>query len=568
MKKIIPFIACLLLGLVLGKFLWTSSEPISPGSPETTAEESLIYTCSMHPQIRQTEPGLCPLCAMELIPLDEAGSASDDLLTFSMKPSAVAMANIQTAVYGESGQASPAVREIYLSGKIAIDEDRLSTISSNVAGRLDAFAVAYEGQYVKNGSIIGSLYAPELVAAQQELKTASKLKDQEPALYQAARAKLKNWQLTDPQIAQIENASTVINQIDITADKSGIVLSRMVQLGDFLKKGQPLLRLVDLNRIWVELEAYEQDLPLLAVGQEVRFSTPSLPGQNLKGVISFIDPIIDANSRTAKVRLSVENTGLKLKPAMLVDAVVTVPSKESTTQNYLPKSAVLWTGKQSVVYLQKGATDFPEFEMREVTLGDAVGEKYEVLNGLQSGDQFVVNGVFVVDAAAQLKGGYSMINRPQTTVIEISEEFRMALNSLLEVYFDLKNELVESDYEGSMKMVQNFNLQLERLVIPFENREDWEPFGANLEDYLQEMNTSIDLDGLRNNFAGFTDQMTTLVSTFELGDQAVYVDFCPMAMNDQGAYWLSEFENIENPYFGSAMLTCGVVKRTFSGATR
>lgn len=567
MKKIIPFIACLLLGLIFGKFIWVDkSGPTDESS--ITEDEALIYTCSMHPQIRQTEPGLCPLCAMELIPLDQAGSTSDDLFTFSMKPSAVAMANIQTAVFGESSQATPVVREIYLSGRVTIDEDRLSTISSNMAGRLDAFEIAFEGQYVKKGQKVGSLYAPELVAAQQELKTASKLKDQEPALYRAARAKLKNWQLTEAQITQIENASTVINQIDITADKSGIVLNRMVQLGDFLKKGQPLLRLVDLNRIWVELEAYEQDLPLLAVGQEVRFSTPSLPGQTLKGIINFIDPLIDSRTRTAKVRLSVENPRGDLKPEMLVDGIVAVPQSAAATVNYLPKTAILWTGKRSVVYLQKGAADFPEFEMREVTLGETLDEGYEVLHGLQSGDQFVVNGVFVVDAAAQLKGGYSMINRPQALVIEINEEFRTALNSLLDLYFDLKNELVESDFEGSTKMVQNFNLQLERLVIPFENREDWQPFGVTLNNHMQEMDQATDLEGIRNNFAGFSDQMTTLVSTFELGDQTVYVDFCPMAMNDQGAYWLSEIENIENPYFGSAMLTCGVVKRTLSGATR
>jgi Cu(I)/Ag(I) efflux system membrane fusion protein len=567
MKKIIPFIACLLLGLIFGKFIWVDkSGPTDESS--TTEDEALNYTCSMHPQIRQNEPGLCPLCAMELIPLDQAGSTSDDLFTFSMKPSAVAMANIQTAVFGESSQATPVVREIYLSGRVTIDEDRLSTISSNMAGRLDAFEIAFEGQYVKKGQKVGSLYAPELVAAQQELKTALKLKDQEPTLYQAARAKLKNWQLTDAQITEIEKAPSPIEQIDIIADQSGVVLNRLVQLGDFLKKGQPLLRLVELNRVWVELEAYEQDLPLLYQGQQVRFSTPSLPGQTLKGVINFIDPLIDSRTRTAKVRLSVENPRGDLKPEMLVDGIVAVPQSAAARVNYLPKTAILWTGKRSVVYLQKGAADFPEFEMREVTLGETLDEGYEVLHGLQSGDQFVVNGVFVVDAAAQLKGGYSMINRPQALVIEINEEFRTALNSLLDLYFDLKNELVASDYEESMRMVQQFNLQLERLTIPFENREDWRPFGRTLKNQLQGMNTSIDLDGLRNDFAGFSDQMTTLVSTFELGDQAVYVDFCPMAMNDQGAYWLSEIENIENPYFGSAMLTCGVVKRTLSGATR
>jgi Cu(I)/Ag(I) efflux system membrane fusion protein len=407
-----------------------------------------------------------------------------------------------------------------------------------------------------------------LVAAQQELKTALKLKDQEPTLYQAARAKLKNWQLTDAQITEIEKAPSPIEQIDIIADQSGVVLNRLVQLGDFLKKGQPLLRLVELNRVWVELEAYEQDLPLLYQGQQVRFSTPSLPGQTLKGIINFIDPLIDSRTRTAKVRLSVENPRGDLKPEMLVDGIVAVPQSAAARVNYLPKTAILWTGKRSVVYLQKGAADFPEFEMREVTLGETLDEGYEVLHGLQSGDQFVVNGVFVVDAAAQLKGGYSMINRPQALVIEINEEFRTVLNSLLVLYFDLKNELVESDFEGSQEIIHAFHQQLNLLTIPFENREDWKPFGIMLNNHLQEMDQATDLEGIRNNFAGFSDQMTTLVSTFELGDQAVYVDFCPMAMNDQGAYWLSEIENIENPYFGSAMLTCGVVKRTLSGATR
>lgn len=567
MKKIIPFIACLLLGLVLGKFLWVA-EPIASSQMEAVGEEPLVYTCSMHPQVRQTEPGLCPLCAMELIPLDQASSSTEDLFTFTMKPSAVAMANIQTAILGQEGEFSPAVREIYLSGRVALDEDRMSTVSSNVEGRLDAWAIAYEGQYINKGEKVGSLYAPELVAAQQELKTTLNMQDKEPALYQAARSKLKNWQLTEAQINQIENSPTVIDQIDITTDKSGIVLNRLVQLGDFLKKGQPLLRLAELDRVWVELEAYEQDLPLLKRGQQVRFSTPSIPGQILKGAISFIDPLIDSKTRTAKVRLVVENPGRNLKPEMLVDAIVVIPQIQKAGVYNLPKSAVLWTGKQSIVYLQKGAPDFPEFELREVTLGEATRDGYEVLQGLQPGDKFVVNGVFVVDAAAQLKGNYSMINRPQSPVIVINEEFRTALNSLLEVYFDLKNELVQSNFKGSVEMVQNFKHRLERLTIPFENREDWQPFGQTLKDRIQVMNTTIDLEGLRSEFALFSDQMSTLVGTFELGASKVYVDYCPMARNDQGAYWLSEFENIENPYFGSAMLTCGLVKRTFPGATR
>jgi Cu(I)/Ag(I) efflux system membrane fusion protein len=567
MKKIIPLIACLLLGLVLGKFLWVA-DPMVQDQISSGEEVPLIYTCSMHPQIRQPEPGLCPLCSMELIPLDQANSSSENLFAFTMKPSAVAMANIQTAIYAKEGQVIPAEREIYLSGRIAIDEDRLSTISSNVGGRLDAFGIAYEGQYIQKGQKIGSLYAPELVSAQQELRTTMKMKDQEPALYQAARTKLKNWQLTEVQIDQIEDAPTLVDQIDITADQSGIVISRLVQLGDFLKKGQPLLRLVELDRVWVELEAYEQDLPLLENGQQVRFSTPSFPGQIFSGTISFIEPLMDAKTRTAKVRLSVLNKGRKLKPEMLVDAVVTVPLKGREQVRYLPKSAVLWTGKRSIVYLQKGVPDLPEFEMREVTLGETTNEGYEVIKGLQEGDKYVVNGVFVVDAAAQLNGKYSMINRPQTPIIEISDEFRATLNSLLDLYFDIKNELVKSDFKRSMEVVQTFNQQLETLTIPLEIREDWQPFGQTLKDRLMELSATTDLEGLRNEFAGFSDQMTSLVGTFELGEAEVYVDFCPMAMNDQGAYWLSEFKNIENPYFGSAMLTCGLVKRTFSGATR
>ena len=567
MKKIIPLIACLLLGLVLGKFLWVA-DPMVQDQISSGEEVPLIYTCSMHPQIRQPEPGLCPLCSMELIPLDQANSSSENLFVFTMKPSAVAMANIQTAIYAKEGQVIPAEREIYLSGRIAIDEDRLSTISSNVGGRLDAFGIAYEGQYIQKGQKIGSLYAPELVSAQQELRTTMKMKDQEPALYQAARTKLKNWQLTEVQIDQIEDAPTLVDQIDITADQSGIVISRLVQLGDFLKKGQPLLRLVELDRVWVELEAYEQDLPLLENGQQVRFSTPSFPGQIFSGTISFIEPLMDAKTRTAKVRLSILNMGLKLKPEMLVDAVVTVPLKGREQVRYLPKSAVLWTGKRSIVYLQKGVPDLPEFEMREVTLGETTNEGYEVIKGLQEGDKYVVNGVFVVDAAAQLNGKYSMINRPQTPIIEISDEFRATLNSLLDLYFDIKNELVKNDFKRSMEVVQTFNQQLETLTIPLEIREDWQPFGQTLKDRLKGLNATSDLAGLRKEFAGFSDQMTTLVSTFELGEAEIYVDFCPMALNDQGAYWLSEFENIENPYFGSAMLTCGLVKRTFSGATR
>ncbi len=261
---------------------------------------------------------------------------------------------------------------------------------------------------------MATLYSPELLSAQQELLEAVKSKNDFPELYQAAREKLKFWKLTESQINLIEQSGRVTEQIDIFADQSGVVVQRNVAVGDYVNTGTVLFNVVNLNKLWVLLDAYESDLQFLNIGNEINFTVSGFPGEAFKAKVTFIDRLLNPNTRAASVRAEIQNSGQKLKPEMFVTAKIKTNAKSAATGISVPRTAVLWSGKRSVIYVKVPGAELPSFEMREVTIGPRMGENYLVESGLQAGEEIVTNGVFAIDAAAQLSGNFSMMNRPET----------------------------------------------------------------------------------------------------------------------------------------------------------
>ncbi|MDP4208471.1 MAG: efflux RND transporter periplasmic adaptor subunit [Bacteroidota bacterium] len=393
----------ILAGLFLGWLLFhkTHSEPSK--SVTETHEKHTVWTCSMHPQIRRDAPGKCPICAMDLIPLDQQVSkANPDAI--QMDEAAVKIANIQTTVVSRQKTA----KEIRLYGKVQSDERLIQTLPAHIPGRIERLLVNFTGETVAKGQVIAQVYSPELLTAQQELIESLKFKDSNPAIVEAARGKLRLWKLSDSQIVSIEKGGKVNGEFEVRAVAGGTVLNRKVNVGDYVGLGQPLYEIVDLSRVWVMFDAYESDLAWIHKGAQVTFNVQSLPGKQFSGTISFVDPAINAQTRTARVRLDVPNSAGHLKPEMF--ATGTIRSVLDTKNELaVPKSAVLWTGKRSVVYVKDQAATTPAFVRREVTLGSESGDWYVVKQGLSEGDEVVTNGTFAVDAAAQLAGKPSMM---------------------------------------------------------------------------------------------------------------------------------------------------------------
>ena len=367
-----------------------------------------IWTCAMHPQIKQDKPGKCPICGMDLIPLKTSGSGDEviDPDAIQLSKEAVALANIQTTTVSRQNP----VKDVRLYGTIQADERLSQSQTSHVSGRIEKLFVNFTGESVKQGQTIATIYSPELLNAQQELLEAAKMQEAQPVLIQAAREKLRLWKLTDEQILNIEQSGNVSALVDIKANTGGIVVGKKVNQGDYISQGSVLFDIANLSRVWVMFDAYEIDLPFLGVGDKIEFTLQAIPGKTFTGRISFIDPVLDKTTRTAKIRVETANPGIKLKPEMYAGAVIKAPLKQFHNEIVVPKSAVLWTGKRSIVYVKQPDTESPVFMLREIELGPSLGDSYVVLSGVNDGEEIVTNGVFTIDASAQLEGKRSMMN--------------------------------------------------------------------------------------------------------------------------------------------------------------
>ena len=578
MKQRILYLGiALLAGLGLGYMLFNggTSHSTSTEVHNHSAANPQQWTCSMHPQILQQEPGDCPICGMDLIPAEStaSGLAPEQ---FKITPNALALANIQTSIV-EGATTQGATQN--LSGKISINEEQIAVQASYYAGRIERLFINYTGQEVQKGQVLATLYAPQLVAAQQELLTAAALKETQPQLYRAVRKKLQLWKLTDKEIEAIEVSGKVREYFPIRATVGGTVTALLGAEGDYLKEGQAIARVSNLNTLWANFDAYERQLSQFRVGQKIEIYTSAYPNKKVEGTISFIAPLLNNDTRTATLRATVKNNDKVLKPGMFVSGkITTAPS--TTKAVSIPASAVLWTGKRSLVYV-KAAQDSPIFEMREVTLGQKNGAQVEIIEGLSIGEEIVTKGTFTVDAAAQLQGKKSMMNNTgdktmtgheghtgvqenhdsstamkQTMKMNFSDSFQKDFKPVLLAYLKVKDALVASD---APQTVVSAKATLEALnAIPTSNlgKMEQEHFNASVK-MLEAIAAKTNLNNQRSHFVLLNEHLVALVSAFSTLENTLYVQQCPMANNNQGAVWLSKEKDIRNPYFGAAMLKCG-----------
>jgi membrane fusion protein, copper/silver efflux system len=578
-KKIGIYIGLLLVGLVAGYFIAPTSN--ANVHEQGTHSKNQTWTCSMHPQIRQSEQGSCPLCGMDLIPLNTE-SNDDHPLDIKMSVTAMQLANVQTSVINMQKPE----KEIRMNGKVSADERKVFSQSSHIPGRIEQLLVSYTGEQVTKGQVLAYIYSPELVTAQEELFEAYKIKDRHKELYQAARGKLMNWKLSEKQINAIIDSGAVQERFPVLADVSGVVVKKKIQFGDYVKKGQSLFEVADLSRVWVLFDVYEADISWVKKGNEVKFTVQSLPGKSFKGNITFIDPVINAKTRVAKVRVELNNVSGQLKPEMFVLGKVKSPISKQKEEIIVPKSAVMWTGERSVVYVKQSTSSGVSFRMRQITLGASLGDSYIIKEGLESGEEIATNGTFSIDAAAQLAGKPSMMNPEGAAVstghnhgamsggkanssikdhakkVKVSASIKAILTPLFNQYIQLKDNLVNDDFESSTRSIKEFKDLFSKINMSSfkgEAHDVWMRHSVDAEKALKMMIEESNVDGIRKHFKILSNQMVMFANVFGPFDHPYYVQRCPMADNDQGADWLSRDKEVKNPYFGSSMLKCGEV---------
>jgi Cu(I)/Ag(I) efflux system membrane fusion protein len=406
MKRKILFLTIALgTGLFLGwLFFHNPHNPVGQQGQTIKDSKATIWTCSMHPQIRMTEPGKCPICGMDLIPLIQ-NAAPVDSEAIQLSKEAIQLANVLTSAVTRQAP----VKEIRLYGKVQADERLLQSQVAHIPGRIEKLLVNFNGESVAKGQTLALIYSPELVTAQQELIEAVKTKQSQPDIYEAAKEKLRQWKLTEEQISMIESSGIVKNIIETVSSTNGIVTAIRVKNGDHVTEGTILYDVADLSKLWVMFDAYEGDLEFLNKGNKLAFTLQALPGMNFTGLITFIDPVIDPVTRVAKVRVEVNNETGKLKPEMFATGIASANLSAYRNNVVIPRSAVLWTGKRSIVYVKLPGIE-PVFKLRDIELGPMLGDSYVVINGLLEGEEIVTQGAFSIDAAAQLEGKPSMMN--------------------------------------------------------------------------------------------------------------------------------------------------------------
>ena len=598
-RTILYIVGALALGLLAGYLLFggkemTGDEHAGHDHATISADtEAQIWTCSMHPQIQQDGPGDCPLCGMDLIPLETGNSTDPAVLT--MTEAAVAMARVRTVEVGssasddEGADASALGVEgagLKLSGRLAPDARTAAVEVSEFGGRIERLFVSFAGERVRAGQRIATVYSPDLVVAQEELLQAKKFADVNPELVAAARAKLLNLEVTEEQVAELESTGEVISNFPVYADRSGTILETKAEVGEYVKAGGALYTYTNLSNLWVLFDAYEEDLARISVGDGVSFSVNSRPGESYTARVTFIDPVLDLTTRTAAVRAEVRNRGGRLKPGMFVEGRILVGDRSadesglapaSADELLVPRSAVLWTGERSVVYVELPDAAVPTYEFREVTVGERVGDGYRITAGLAAGERVVFNGAFQIDASAQLNNKASMMNRDvliqgreaeEVTALaipnyrdETPEAFREQLGKVVEAYLPLKDQMVATETAGEALVatlrdaLSNVNMSLVQDEAHMYWMQQLEAIGSHASTLLKKD----DVAAQREQFGFLSQALINALTAFGVsGDY--YVQHCPMAFDNAGADWLSDEEQVRNPYFGDLMMSCGYVK--------
>ena len=517
--------------------------------PETTKEthnheQSVTYTCSMHPQITQDAPGSCPICGMALIEKDQNTSGKDPS-TLSFTEEALSLMNVETFTVGQSVGSSTSKE---LSGRIQVDETTVFDQTAKYSGRVERLLVHSNGEMIRKGQKIAEIFSPEIYKAQKELLIAAGSKNSQPQYYQAVREKLRIMKFSNQWIDALESRGEAQAYFDLVAEMDGTIINLAVSEGDAVKKGQVLYRSADLSKVWAQLDGYENNLESVSVGQRVLLKSPNLSMFSSEDTISFIDQVINEKTRTYNIRVEVLNDRGILKPGMFVRATLESPNSSGLQ---IPTSAVLWTGKRSLVYVQITSSSF---ELREVEVGQEDSEFYTVLSGLSEGESVVVDGAFQIDASAQLRGLESMMSY-QAEDEENTESFSVLDDSMMRAlvapYLKLKDELVRSDVKTSSALAKEMLVLLSDKKYAFSR--------TNLKALLESLQKTEDIEVQRELFRLISNEMIQWASTTQSVSSKLYVQFCPMANNNKGAKWLSSEEQIRNPFYGDVMLTCGSV---------
>lgn len=327
--------------------------------------------------------------------------AMGDTVTLDAK--ARQLAGLQTA----QAVTKPLNKEIKTTGKIAMNEDGKTYITSRVEGRVDELYVTAEGETIAPGQAIAAVYSPTYIAAQEEylltLENVQKLQNAgkdvvqiNNRLREAARRKIQLLNVADEDIAHLEHTRQTKDHMTIYAQFGGTVLEKQILPGAYIMPGDKLYSLSDLSTVWLYADIYEKNIASITPGQQVVVTSGAYPGETFTGQVTFINPVLDDATRTVKVRIAMANPSGKLKPNMFVNATLQIPLGDSLV---IPESAILDTGSHKIVFVAQSEDTFVK---RDVVTGQSADGYVQILSGLQPGETVVTAATFLIDSQTKL----------------------------------------------------------------------------------------------------------------------------------------------------------------------
>jgi len=423
-----PYIKATALILVVAGIVAIAGTWLTGCSEKQSPQSEQLYTCGMHPQVIQNKPGNCPICGMKLTPIRKQGGGPGSnanpatSTNASMSATAAEAAGIITIDPTTSQNMGlrtgpvtrgPLRRNIRTVGVIDFDETALAEVSTKFRGWVEKLYVDATGKQMHRGEPLFEIYSPELYLAQTEyLLSLGSMTNHESTAAElrkmASLTKLKYWDISEDQIADLERTRSAKKTLRVNAPRDGIVVEKIVVEGQMVEAGARLYRLADLATVWVQAQVYEQDLPYIKLGQEAVVSLASQPDPKFRGRVTYLYPMVDEKTRTAKVRMEFHNPGYFLKPGMY--ATVELSAELAPSALLVPDMAVLRSGEKNTVFV---ALDGGRFEARTVILGPRAGEDaYAVLSGLNEGERVVTSGQFMLDSESQLREAIQKMMKP------------------------------------------------------------------------------------------------------------------------------------------------------------
>jgi Cu(I)/Ag(I) efflux system membrane fusion protein len=397
-RAAVPWLGCA-FGMLVA--LVACGERGGPKASTTTEQRSDAidhYTCSMHPSVRRTEPGKCPICGMDLVPVSRA-EYEQGVVTIDAARRQLIGVRIGTVVE------APREQTLHAVGRVTYDESKLSDVTLRVRGWITRLFVNQTGQRVQAGQALFQLYSPELYGAEQDYLLAMHAAETAPRdpsaaharpLAQSARQRLHLLGLSAGHIESLSQQGVPSESISVPSPVTGYVIEKGVVEGAALDAGARAYRIAALSSVWVEAELYEADLSLVHVGQPVSVQLDYVPGRTYEAKIAYLYPSVDPVSRTGKLRIELANPELELRPGMYAN--VDIVSKSAPCLQ-VPASAVVYTGPRRLVFVDEGEG---RFRPQEIRVGGEANGRYEVLEGLAAGDRIATSGVFLIAAEARI----------------------------------------------------------------------------------------------------------------------------------------------------------------------